>query len=84
MAPARKEPKMDTYSQRLSVRMRKLREEAGFTVEEVVERMAKFGYEVPVQTYYKWENQRTVPRLDAMPAFAKSVKMKVREIFPSK
>lgn len=85
MSRSQKDPDMDTYSGRVAARIRNLREEAGLTVEEVVTKMEKHGYQTTVQTFYKWENGMRKIHLDAIPAFAKTIKLKnYQEVFPKK
>ena len=83
MNPARREPDVSTYSGRLAKRVRQLRDKAGLTAEQVVQRMARFGYQIPVQTYYSWEGGHRKIHLDAIPALAKALKLKsLIDIFP--
>lgn len=85
MSPAKKEVDMTTYSGRIAAKIRALREDAGLSVEEVVKNMAKNGYSVSVPTFYKWENGERKFNLDAIPAFAKAMKIKnLQSIFPEK
>ncbi len=84
MSPARKEIDMSTYRGRWANRVRNLRLELGYTAAEVVERMEKFGYPVTLTSYYKWETNQREPDWDAMPALAKSLKVKIVDLFPKK
>lgn len=85
MARQQKDPDMETYSGRVSAKIRSMREKAGLTVEDVVKKMQKNGYSVSVPTFYKWESGERKFNLDAIPAFAKSLKIKnLQEVFPPK
>ena len=84
MSPARREPDVRTYSGRVAKRLRQLRDRSGYSVQQVVERMERFGYALSIQGYYKWENGRAKVDLDAVPALAKALRLKtVKELFPS-
>lgn len=84
MSPAAKEPDQSTYSGRFAARLRMLREKAGLSVDQVVAKMEKAGYELNRQTYYSWENGRRQVNWDAVPAIAKSLKIKPAELVPKK
>lgn len=84
MAPGQKEPEMDTYSGRLGARLRKLREDAGLSIDQVVERINKNGHTMKPNTFRHWEIARTSPPWDAVPAIAKALKVAVRELIPPK
>ena len=88
MSPAAKAPDQSTYSGRFAARLRMLREKAGLSVDEVVERIAKYntsGRNSPkLQAIYGWEQSKASPHLDLLPAIAKSLKVKVRELMPEK
>ncbi len=84
MTPARKMPEMDSYSGRLGYRLRKLRNNAKLSIDEVAERMEKFGYTIKPNTFRHWEIARTSPPWDAVPAIAKALKVKPRELVPVK
>jgi len=76
---------MDSYSGRFAKRLRKLREDAGLTVAEVVERMSKQGVEISDKTYYHWEGSRSDPKLDFFPVIAKALKVKnTQDLFPKR
>jgi len=77
MNPTRKPPSTDTYSGRFAERLRKLREKAGLTVDEVVETT---GF--PRNTLYNWEAGKRQPPLDAYPILAKALGIKVRTLLP--
>lgn len=84
MSPAAKEPDQSTYGGRFAARLRTLREKAGLTIDQYVEKVAKCGYKVGKSTAYHWEQGHTDPPLDAMPAVAKALGLKsVRGLFPS-
>ncbi len=85
MNPARREPDVSTYSGRVAQRLRKLRDRAGLSVQEVLERMERHGYHLSVQGYYKWENGRAKVDLDAVPALAKALRLKsLKDLFPAR
>ena len=76
---------MTTYSGRVAARMRELRVRSGLSAEEVVKRMNRFGYKVPIRTYYGWEAGESGPRLNALPAFTRALKLgSIKKIFPAK
>ena len=80
-----KEPDLTCYSGRVAARMRELRIRSGLSAEDVIERMGRFGYEVPLRTYYGWEAGESGPRLNALPAFAKALKLgSVKKVFPAR
>jgi len=81
-ARARKQPDISTCSGRLAVRIRMLRERAGLSVEECVALMQRYDHWLQPSTLYAWENGQARPNIDAMPAFAKTVKVKLRTVFP--
>ncbi|GAB5405486.1 MAG: hypothetical protein Aurels2KO_37170 [Aureliella sp.] len=84
MSPAAKEPDQSTYSGRFAARLRMLREKAGLSVDQVVEKMAKAGYELNRQTFYGWENAKRQVNWDAIPAIAKALKTKPVDLIPKK
>lgn len=84
MNPAPKAPDESTYSGRFAARLRSLREKAGLSVDDVVAKMEKAGYPLRVQTYYGWENGRRQVNWDALPAIAKALKVKPRDVIPEK
>ena len=51
--------------------------------EEVVAAISKNGYEVAVATFYHWEVARREPPLDAFPAIAGALGLKIRTLFPT-
>ena len=85
MAPARKEPDVSTYSGRVAKRLRELRDRAGLSVPELLERLDRYGYSLSLQGYYKWENGRAKVDLDAVPALSKALRLKrIKDLFPAK
>ncbi len=84
MSPAAKEPDQSTYSGRFAARLRMLREKAGLSVDQVVAKMEKAGYELGSPTYYNWENGRRQVNWDAIPALAKTLRTKPTELIPTK
>lgn len=80
MGPARKAPDTSTYSGRFAVRLRALREKAGLSVEEVAEAVG-----VKPITVYGWEQGRSAPHIDALPAIAEVFNYKrARDVLPEK
>jgi len=60
------------------LRLRKLREKSGFTVEQIA-----FGIEVPIRTIYEWEAGKPTIRLDVLPHLAAAYGLKrVKDLFP--
>ena len=57
MNPTRKPPNTDTYSGRFATRLRKLREKAGLTLQEVAEALG-----ISYKTVYSWEAGHTEPK----------------------
>lgn len=84
MAPAPKPIDESEYSGRLAVRLRKLREKAGLSVEQACKRIEEAGYPISPQTYYGWENGRRQPNWDALPALAKALRTSIRAVVPIK
>ena len=72
----------DSYSGRLAVRLVQTREKAGYTVEEAVERVNKFGFDITNQAYRHWEANRRQVNWDALPVIAKALKVKPRDLVP--
>ena len=83
MSPAAKEPDQSTYGGRFAARLRTLREKAGLTIDQFIEKVAQSGYKVGKSTAYHWESGRTDPPLDAFPAIATALGLKtVRRLLP--
>lgn len=84
MGKKRKSVSTATYSGRVALRLVKLRGDADLSVNEVVEKINKAGYEVAMSTYRSWENKgRSVP-LDAIPAICKALKVRPRKFVPAR
>ena len=77
MANKKKEPDQTIYSGRFAARLRKLREKAGITVEEMV---AQTG--IPKRTLYSYESGERMPPYDTLPIIAKMLGVKVRTLLP--
>ena len=78
MAPRpRKEVDTSTYTGRFAERLKKLREKAGLTVEELAETSG-----IPVQTLYCWEQASRTPAIDRFPELAESLGVKIRILLP--
>jgi len=79
MSPARKEPDTGTYSGRFAVRLRKLREKAGLTPQEVADALG-----VDLSAVYHWESGRSAPTIANLPNIAEVLKLKkTRDLFPN-
>jgi transcriptional regulator with XRE-family HTH domain len=70
------------YLGRFAVRLRKLREKSGMTVEEYTAKVCENGYPIVPRTVYHWERARTTPPLEAIPAMAAALSIKIRTLFP--
>jgi len=85
MSPKRKDADLDTYRGRFGKQIRKMRDALGYSVEEVVDRVNRFGGNVSLSSYYGWETGRRKFDPDSLPALAKALKVKsVHEIMPKK
>jgi len=73
------EPDKKTFAGRLAARIRERRLALELTGEEAAKRAS-----VPVQTWYNWERGRFVPGVDRLPAIARALGWKVREVLPSR
>ncbi len=77
MSPAPKDPDLTEYSGRFAKRLRELRIEAELTVEEVIERIAKYNHSTrkspTLSAYYRWEDGTNAPHLDLFPAIARAI-----------
>ena len=79
MSPARKEPDTSTYSGRFAVRLRALREKAGLTVEDLVEKTG-----ITKSTLYYWESGVFTPTVEQIEILANALQIKPRLILPEK
>lgn len=80
MAPReRKQVDDSTYSGRLALRLRELRDKKKMSAEEVA---AKLG--VPVRSYYNWEQCRRSIPYDLLPFIAEALGITVRTLLPQK
>ena len=84
MSPKAIDPDPSNYSGRLAKSIRTTRERKGLTVQQVIERMEKAGWPVALQTFYGWENRKRQVNWDALPALAKALKVKIRDLLPAK
>jgi len=82
--PNRKEIDESDYDGRVAVRIRTLRDEAGWSVDDLVLRLSKAGYEASVQTIYGWENGKRATPLNALPYLAKAFRLSLFDFLPSK
>ena len=72
-----------TYAGRFAARLRKLRENAGLTGEEMADAITKAGYKCPKRTYYDWEACESQPPMNALPFIAQALQIQIRTIFPN-
>jgi transcriptional regulator with XRE-family HTH domain len=80
MSPARKEPDKTTYIGRFAVRLRTLRERAGYTVPELTEQTG-----IPEQTIYNWESGHTFPQVEQLLLLANVLGLKsTRTLLPER
>lgn len=77
-------PKLDTYSGRLGARIRELRNERGWPVEQFWLRLDRAGVKASVATINNWEAGRRAPHLDDCPAIAKVLGVAILELLPPK
>lgn len=77
-------PKLDTYSGRLGARIRELRTEKGWSVEQFWLRLHRAGIKASVATINSWEAGRTAMHLDECPRVAKIFGLSVLEFLPPK
>jgi len=77
MARPRKAVDTSTYTGRFAVRLKTLRERAGFTVEELAEVTG-----IPKPTLYHWEIAHTTPSFEQLPILAKALQIRVRTLLP--
>lgn len=68
-----------TYSGRFAERLRMLRENVGFSVEELAEKTG-----IPRATLYEWEANKKIPGINRLPQLANSLGVAVRELLPEK
>ncbi len=90
--PQGKQPKMaarptkpvddSTYAGRFAARLRQLREKAKKTIDQVVSDMENEGYSVAARSIYSWERAAHAPPIDAFPALAKALGVKIRNLLP--
>ena len=72
-----------TYAGRVADRLHELRVKSGFSAEEIVERVNRFGYELTKHTYYGWERGRTQINFNALVPLKKALRIKtVGDMFP--
>jgi transcriptional regulator with XRE-family HTH domain len=75
--PARKEPDTRMYVGRFAVRLRTLRERAGLSIEDMVDKTG-----IPAQTLYSWEQGKYTPPMETYPLLAETLGVKVRTLLP--
>jgi transcriptional regulator with XRE-family HTH domain len=78
MSRPRKDPDKTTYSGRFAIRLRRLREDAGLTQEQIATSLG-----VTVTTYYRWESGENFPKADLLPIISKALGLKkTRTLMP--
>jgi DNA-binding XRE family transcriptional regulator len=76
------EPDDKAWSGRVARRLKALRVAAKLDVESAAAAISKAGYEITDRGLYKWEQGRTMPHLEALPAIARAYRIAVRSILP--
>ena len=75
---ARKEPDITTYSGRFAIRLRRLRETAGLTHEQIAKLVG-----VTITTCYRWESGENAPKPDLIPSISQALGLQTAQIlFP--
>lgn len=84
--PAKKPVATDNYSGRVAARLRALREERGWTVADLAERLNRQlpkDKRVANSTLHSWDNGSRTADPDYYPAFAKVFGLSIRGLLPS-
>ena len=81
--PRRVDPDESKYSGRVAKRIRELRESRKLTAADMVEKMAMYGFNVTRAAYTHWETGRGKVQWDALPALAKALGVKIRDLIPT-
>lgn len=76
------EPSDETYLGRVARRLKALRLEAGLDQTQAAKEISKAGYEVTASTVYRWEQSKTQPHLQALPAIAIAYGVNPRAVLP--
>ena len=76
--PARIEPDKNTFAGRIAIRLRKLREEAGLSPQQLAEAVGAKSQ----QTIYDWESGRVQPRVLQLPILSKALGVKLQNLLP--
>jgi transcriptional regulator with XRE-family HTH domain len=84
MTRPHKQPSSRTWLGRVARRIRELRINAGLSVHEARKTLASHGYDVTIQSIYKWERGVTAPTVEAFPAIAKTYRVQPGDILPSR
>lgn len=77
-----KPPDSDTYLGRVSLRLKALREATGMEPAQAAKAITKAGYEVTESTVYRWEQGKTHPHLEAIPAISIAYGVTPRTVLP--
>ena len=77
MARPRKEVDTSTYTGRFAVRLKTLREKAGYSVVELAEVSG-----IPKNTLIRWEAAQNSPPLETLPVLAEALEIRVRTLIP--
>lgn len=83
MARPTKEPDPSSYLGRVALRLKNLRVAAGLDHAAGALRITAAGYDVSESTIYRWEQGRTQPHLEAIPAIAKAYGVSIRVVLPN-
>lgn len=70
------EPDPSTYLGRVALRLTALRTAARKTVPEAAKSITAAGYRVSLNTVYSWEQARSTPHVEALPAIAQAYGLK--------
>lgn len=85
--PAKRPVPTDTYSQRVSARLRALREERGWLVADLAERINRHlpeGEGFATSTIHGWDNGNKKIDPDTYPILAKVLGVKLLEFLPAR
>jgi transcriptional regulator with XRE-family HTH domain len=86
MSPRPKTRQIDTteFSGRVAARIDSLRQEQLLSTQALADKITKAGYSLGVQTLYGWLAGTRDVALDAIPAIAKALGVKVHDLIPTK
>ncbi|MFB6320792.1 helix-turn-helix domain-containing protein [Saccharicrinis sp. FJH54] len=78
-----KEPDLTTYAGRLGARLRALREERGWSVEEAAAALRGASVDVTDKTVRNWERGDNTPTIDKLPGIAATFGVSVDALLPT-